>query len=98
MAQYSVSEARAKINEVIQLAQTEAVEILKHGKPAATIVDSKKYEELLDYIEDLEDRLAILESKMDPNEDLKSWEEVRKELGWENPYSVVLFTKHPPQQ
>lgn len=85
MAQYSVSEARAKINEVIQLAQSEAVEILKHGKPAVTIVDSVKYEQLLDYIEDLEDRLAILESKMDPNPDLKTWEEVKKELGWQKP-------------
>ncbi len=85
MAKYSVSEARANFNEVIQLAQTEAVEILKHGKPAVTIVESMKYEELLDYIEDLEDRLAIVESKMDPNPDWKSWEEVKKELGWQKP-------------
>jgi len=85
MAQYSVSEARANLNEVIQLALTEAVEILKHGNPVVTIVDSMKYEELLDYIEDLEDRLAILESKMDPNPDWKSWEEVKKELGWQKP-------------
>ena len=85
MAQYSVSEARANLNEVIRLAHTEAVEILKHGNPVVTIVDSVKYEELLDYIEDLEDRLAILESKMDPNPDWKSWEEVKKELGWQKP-------------
>ena len=85
MAKYSVSEARANFNEVIQLAQTEAVEILKHGKPAVTIVESKKHEQLLDYIEDLEDRLAIVESKMDPNPDWKSWEEVKKELGWQKP-------------
>ena len=85
MANYSVSEARARINEVIELARTEAVEIHKHGKPAVTIVDSMKYEKLLDYIEDLEDRLAILESKMDQDPDWKSWEEVKKELGWENP-------------
>ncbi len=85
MAQYSVSEARANLNEVVQLALTEAVEILKHGNPVVTIVDSMKYEELLDYIEDLEDRLAILESKMDPNPDWKSWEEVKKELGWQKP-------------
>ncbi len=86
MAQYSVSEARANLNEVIQLALSEAVEILKHGNPhVVTIVDSMKYEELLDYIEDLEDRLAILESKMDPNPDWKSWEEVKKELGWQKP-------------
>jgi len=85
MANYSVSEARARINEVIELARTEAVEIHKHGNPVVTIVDSMKYEELLDYIEDLEDRLAILESKMDPNPDWKSWEEVKKELGWQKP-------------
>ena len=85
MVQYSVSDARANLNEVIKLAQSEAVEILKHGNPVVTIVDAMKYEELLNYIEDLEDRLAILESKMDPNPDWKSWEEVKKELGWQKP-------------
>ena len=83
MAQYSVSEARARLNEVIQLARSEAVEILKHGKAAVTIVDSVKYEELVDYVEELEDRLAVLESKADP--DWKTWEEVKEELGWEKP-------------
>ena len=81
MAEYSVSEARAKLNEVIALAQNEAVEIKKHGKAVVTILDSMKYENLLDYIEDLEDRIAILEFKMNPNSDSKSWEEVQKELG-----------------
>jgi len=85
MAEYSVSEARAKLNEVIALAQNEAVEIKKHGKAVVTILDSMKYENLLDYIEDLEDRLAILESKIEIEPDWKSWEEVKKELGWEKP-------------
>jgi prevent-host-death family protein len=61
MAKYSASDARANFNEVLKLATTEAVEIQKLGKPVAVIVDAMKYEQLLDYIEDLEDNLTVLE-------------------------------------
>lgn len=83
MAKYSASEARANFNEVLKLAQTEAVEIQKHGKPIAVILDAMKYEKLLDYIEDLEDNLTILEYENDPESFGKSipLEEVERELG-----------------
>lgn len=68
MARYSASEARANFNEVLKLARTEAVEIQKHGKPIAVILDAMKYEKLLDYIEDLEDKLTILEHRLDPGD------------------------------
>ena len=61
MAKYSASEARANFNEVLKLAQNEAVEIQKHGKPIAVIVDAMKYERFLEYVEDLEDNLTVLE-------------------------------------
>lgn len=66
MAQFSASEARANFNQVLELAKTEAVEIHKHGKPAVVIFDAMSYEKLLDYIEDLEDAIAILEHKLNP--------------------------------
>lgn len=83
MAKYSASEARANFNEVLLLAKTEAVEIQKHGKPVAVILDAMKYEKLLDYIEDLEDNLTILEYENDPESFGKSipLEEVERELG-----------------
>jgi prevent-host-death family protein len=66
MAQFSASEARANFNHVLELAKTEAVEIHKHGKPAVVIFDAMSYEKLLDYIEDLEDTITILEHKLNP--------------------------------
>lgn len=82
MAKYSASEARANFNEVLGLAKTEAVEIEKHGKPAVVILDAMKYEKLLDYIEDLEDKITILEWELDPDKTTFTLEEVKKELGW----------------
>lgn len=83
MAKYSASEARANFNEVLKLAQTEAVEIQKHGKPIAVILDAEKYEQFLDYVEDLEDNLTVLEHELNPS-DLSTYtplEEVERELG-----------------
>ena len=83
MTKYSASAARANFNEVLKLAKTEAVEIQKHGKPIAVILDAMKYEKLLDYIEDLEDNLTVLEYENDPESFGKSTplEEVERELG-----------------
>jgi len=83
MAKFSASEARARFQEVLELAKTEAVEIQKHGKPVAVIVDAMKYEKLIDYIEDLEDNLTVLEYESDPASLGKSTplEEVERELG-----------------
>ena len=84
MAKYSAAEARAKFNEVLTLAKSEAVEIHKHGKPAVVMVDAMKYEEFLDYVEDLEDSLAILEIRASDDFDPSTWktlEEVERDLG-----------------
>ena len=84
MAKYSAAEARAKFNEVLTLAKTEAVEIHKHGKPAVVMVDAMRYEEFLDYVEDLEDSLAILEIRASEDFDPSTWktlEEVERDLG-----------------
>ena len=83
MAKYSAATARAKFNEVLELAKTEAVEIQKHGKPAVVILDAMKYEKLLEYVEDLEDSIVILEYERDPASFGKSTplEEVERELG-----------------
>ena len=84
MAKYSAAEARAKFNEVLTLAKTEAVEIYKHGKPVVVMVDAMKYEEFLDYVEDLEDSLAILEIRASEDFDPSTWktlEEVERDLG-----------------
>ncbi len=86
MAKYSASKARANFNEVLELAKTEAVEIEKHGKPAVVILDAMKYEKLLDYIEDIEDKNTVLEYELDPDSfgPFTPLEEVARELGLHN--------------
>jgi prevent-host-death family protein len=84
MAKYSASEARANFNQVLELAKTEAVEIHKHGKPAAVILDAMQYENLLDYVEDLEDSLELLQIRSEEGFDPNSWktlDEVERDLG-----------------
>ena len=84
LATYSAAEASALFPEVLTLAKTEAVEIHKHGKPVVVMVDAMKYEEFLDYVEDLEDSLAILEIRASEDFDPSTWktlEEVERDLG-----------------
>lgn len=83
MTQYSASEARAKFNELLEAAKAEAVEIQKHGKPVAVMVDAVKYQQLLEYVEDLEDSIAVLQQKLDAEPGWQNWDEVKKDLGWE---------------
>jgi prevent-host-death family protein len=84
MAKFSASDARANFNEVLDIAKTEAVEIHKHGKPAVVILDAMSYEKFLDYVEDLEDSLELLQMKSEEDFDPSTWrtlEEVERELG-----------------
>jgi prevent-host-death family protein len=82
MAKFSASEARARFQEVLELARTEAVEIQKHGKPAVVILDAMKYEKLVNYVEDLEDNLTVLQHQLNPGspEDWTPLDEVLAEL------------------
>lgn len=83
MTKYSASQARANFNEVLDQAKTGVVEIHKHGKPSAVILDAMKYEKLLSYLEDLEDAVAVLEYELNPEGFGKTTllEEVERELG-----------------
>ena len=58
MARMSISKAREKMAEVIELAATEAVILEKHGKPTAVVISYERYDELMDALETLEDLAA----------------------------------------
>ncbi len=57
--------------------------VQKHGKPIAVILDAEKYEQFLDYVEDLEDNLTVLEHELNPSDPstYTPLEEVERELG-----------------
>ena len=77
----NVSEAREKLAEVIDAAQTEAVVLERYGRPAAVLVGIDRYEELLDAFEEAED-VAAFDAAMAEEGDNIPWEQVKADLGW----------------
>lgn len=77
----NVSEAREKLAEVIDAAQSEAVVLERYGQPAAVLVSVKRYQELLDAFEEAED-VAAFDSAMAEEGDDIPWEQVKADLGW----------------
>ena len=80
MLNFSIAEARSDLARVIALATTEPVEITRHGKPVAVLVEPGVYERLVDAFEEFEDSQAVDAAKASG---LKAvpWDEVKRELG-----------------
>jgi len=81
MATIPVSEAREKLSEVVDTAQSEAVFLERYGRPAAVLLSPARYEELLEALEDVEDVAAFDAAMAEEGENLP-WEEVKADLGW----------------
>lgn len=58
-----LTEAKARLAEVVRQAEEGDVVILRHGRPAAVIVAPDRYEALLEELEDLRDRISVYESE-----------------------------------
>ena len=57
----SVSELKRNFSAVIKQAGDEAIAILNHNRPEAYLLSAKHYEQLLSYLEDLEDEKLVRE-------------------------------------
>jgi len=82
MATMAVSEARDRLAEAVETARTEAVFIERYGQPAAVLVSTERYAELLEALEDAEDIKAFDAAMAEEGENLP-WEQVKADLGWE---------------
>jgi len=79
--QVPVSEARARLPELIEHARDEAVSITRHGKPQAVLVSSTRYQQLLDaYDEQLD--IDAFDAALAEEGDSVPWEQVKSDLGW----------------
>ena len=78
----AVSEARDRLAEAVETARTEAVFIERYGQPAAVLVSTERYAELLEALEDAEDIKAFDAAMAEEGENLP-WEQVKADLGWE---------------
>ncbi len=56
-----ISDLRRKANDIINTLRetSDAVYITQHGRPAAVLVDYARYEQMLQDLEDLTDRLSL---------------------------------------
>ncbi len=57
----SVTEAKAKLTALVHASEDEDVILLRHGTPAALLISTKRYQALLDELDEVEDRLSVYE-------------------------------------
>ena len=76
-----MSEAREKLSEVIDAAQSEAVVLERYGRPAAVMVSLARYQELVEALEEADDEAAF-DAAMAEEGDNIPWDQVRADLGW----------------
>lgn len=56
-----VSEAKAKLSEIVRESDSRDVMLMRHGRPAAVVMSHARFEDLLDRMEDMADRLSVYE-------------------------------------
>lgn len=82
MTNVSVTDARAKLPELITRARTEAVFVERHGKTEAVLISPDQYERLMEALEDAEDAQAFDAAMADEGENIP-WEQAKADLGWD---------------
>ena len=82
MASFSISEARGSLAEAVEISQTEAVFLERHGKKAAVMVSPERFERMMDALDEIEDELSFDAAMAEEGENIP-WDEVKADLGWE---------------
>ena len=59
---FTITDAKAKLPEIVRRAVERDVTLLRHGRPVAVVIGTDRFEALLEQIEDLDDRLSVYES------------------------------------
>jgi prevent-host-death family protein len=81
MSKMSVSKARERLSEVVEMSQSEPVVLELYGRRAAVIVSPDHYDEMLDAFEESQDVLAF-DAALAEDGDNIPWEQVKIDLGW----------------
>jgi antitoxin StbD len=58
----TVTEAKARLGELLREAAEEDVVVVRHGHAAGVLVGAERYDALLEELEDLKDRVSVYES------------------------------------
>jgi antitoxin Phd len=81
MTTTSVTEARAKLPELISAAVKEAVFLERRGKVAAVLVSPEHYARMAEALENASDVAAFDLSMADEGDNIP-WDQVKADLGW----------------
>jgi len=81
MVKISVSKAREKLSEVVEMSQSEPVELEHYGRRAAILVSPDQYDEMLEALEEAQD-VAAFDAALAEVGDNIPWEQVKMDLGW----------------
>jgi PHD/YefM family antitoxin component YafN of YafNO toxin-antitoxin module len=81
MVKISVSKAREKLSEVVEMSQTEPVELEHYGRRAAILISPERYDEMLDALEESQDVAAFDAALAEVGANIP-WEQVKSDLGW----------------
>jgi prevent-host-death family protein len=63
-----VTEARDRLKDLLDEVHERDVVILRHNRPVAVMTAPDRLERLLDRIEDLEDHVALLKHRLNPDD------------------------------
>ncbi|MBI4728387.1 MAG: type II toxin-antitoxin system Phd/YefM family antitoxin [Acidobacteria bacterium] len=75
-----VSEARSRLNDLLtNMLPTRNLLLVRHGRPVAVVISPRRYEALLDTLEDLADELSVLADRLGLEERV-SLEKVAEDL------------------
>ena len=80
MAQFSVSNARENFAQALETIQREPVEITRHGKIVAVMIDPVVYKRFVDAAEDAAD-IDALDQVLAESDDTIPWDQVKEDLG-----------------
>jgi prevent-host-death family protein len=81
MSKISVSKAREKLSEVVEMSQSEPVVLEHYGRRAAVVVSPGHYDEMLDAFEESQDIVAFDAALAEEGDNIP-WEQVKIDLGW----------------
>ena len=81
MVKIGVSEARARLPELLDVARSEPVMLERRGEPAGVIVSPEQYERLVNALEEQED-IAAFDAALEESAPNIPWDQVKADLGW----------------
>jgi antitoxin Phd len=81
LVKISVSKARERLSEVVEMSQSEPVELEHYGRRAAILISPDQYDEMLEALEESQD-VAAFDLSLAETGDNIPWEQVKSDLGW----------------